>query len=123
MPYPPRPLLSRACAHCGRPYPARHVRRTYGSRSCHVRACHARNGRPKARPAVGPPVETAPAGTAPVPVVPVAGRDSGPPVNTLDFFRQLHEQVLAATAAPERRAARRQRPPALEQATGVPAPG
>ena len=67
MPYQPRPLLSLACAHCGRPYTARHARSTYCSRSCNVRASHARNGRPKGpAPAATPVPVPVPASSRPV---------------------------------------------------------
>ena len=62
MAHTPRPSVLVDCAHCGRPFCARHARALYCTRSCNVRASHARNGRSRpARPApvpvaVAPPV-------------------------------------------------------------------
>ena len=131
MPYQPRPLLSLTCAHCGRPYTARHVRSTYCSHSCNVRASHARNGRRPARAAAVPvvaPVAVVPvAPVLPLPVpaavpVPVlaAAPVPGPSMRTLDFVRQLHDLVVSAVAARERTADIWQWPP--EKATELPTP-
>ena len=99
MPYQPRPLLALVCAHCGRAYTARHVRRTYCSRSCNVRASHARNGRPadKRRTPVPEPLPV----PVPVPVaspvaVPVAAPAPAPDVEAV--FRQLTALLVAAAA-------------------------
>ena len=101
MPYHPRPLLSLACAHCGRPYTARHARSTYCSRSCNVRASHARNGRPAARPRPT---------LAPVPVpkaAPAPARAAAPPPGTTinDLILQVCRLVAAHAAPPADRAA------------------
>ena len=109
MPYQPRPPLSRTCAHCGRPYTAYHVRRTYCSHSCNVGASHARNGRRPARAAAVPADAVAPVAVVlPLPVppaaplpVPPAAPAPGPSRRTLDFVRQLHDLVIGAAAARE----------------------
>ena len=50
VPYVPRPTTEQACAHCGQPFAARHLRRKYCCNSCNVLASYARTGRRAAAP-------------------------------------------------------------------------